>query len=210
MKMKKKILSVFLATTIVMSLIGCGTKKETSKATNVEEVVENVAEQKVEEVAEETVVEPVAVEITMDNWQDYFQIEQATAQYKNDKDEYEYVFFGFQITMKPEFTTKTDSNNEVKFTVSFKNEVTNVIVDSITGDYEITEECENIPDLAVGEEVVTYKLNSPDDFPSNIVSCSYMEKFAAGYYNMFQYNGMVPIVKDYDVIDVEGTIYLYE
>lgn len=206
--MKKKILSLLLVTSMVVSLIGCGAKEEPVSETNTGDVVEEVVAE-VEDVVEEIVAEPVAVEITMDNWQDYFQIEQATAQYKNDKDEYEYVFFGFQITMKPGFTTKVDSSNEVKFTVKFKNEVTNVIVDSITGDYEITEEYVNIPEIAVGEEVVTYKLNSPDDFPSNIVSCSYMKKFAAGYYYMLQYNGMVPIVKDYDVIDVKGTIYLY-
>lgn len=215
--MKKKILSVFLATTIVMSLIGCGTKEETSNTTNVEEEVENVAEQKVEEVVEE-VVEPVAVEITMDNWEEYFVLEDAYDLFENSFGEYDNIHLGKAFCLRQEYAEKfvTDSEeykSKVGFELQYTTEHRKVTIDPVSGTYEIGEE------TYFTDAEITDTDEQPLTDYRNISTSGIVRSYGENIASVFldnrvlttnDYGDLNYVWKDCEVLRAEGTLYLYE
>ena len=216
--MKKRILRVLLATTIVVSLIGCGAKEEVVSKDTTEEVVEEIAETEVEETIEEVVAEPVAVEITMDNWEEYFVLEAAYDLFENSFGEYDNIHLGKAFCLRQEYAEKfvTDSEeykSKVGFELQYTTEHRKVTIDPVSGTYEIGEE------TYFTDAEITDTDEQPLTDYRNISTSGIVRSYGENIASVFldnrvlttnDYGDLNYVWKDCEVLRAEGTLYLYE
>ena len=105
----KRLVAVLAAAAVMVSCIGCGSKKE-----KVDLPSEAGTEGKTVEVSETS-----EVEITMENWQEYFEIRQSVSPVTNDFDEIESAYIGYALYLKDEFEGKVfDADIDIGYTKS--------------------------------------------------------------------------------------------
>lgn len=209
--MKKRILSMLFATTMLISLVGCGTTEENPSNAPTEETADKKTDKFVTEVE--------TVEITIDNWQEYFEVKEAYMLFKNGFDEYDQIHMGYAITLKNEYldkivTDKADYPTKGTFEVKHNCEFRNVMIDKTKGTFEIGEEIylEDISEGRIGETRVI----SINDYRNSILEGqnSFKTDVAAIYCDgtTHEYQGieLKTIYKDIETIRAEGVLYFYE
>ena len=102
----KRFWTLFVMISMMLFLFGCGSKEE-----KVEVPTEEGAEEK-----SVVIKDKDTVEITMDNWQDYFEIRKDVTEHTNDFDEVEEVFFGYSLFLKDEYADQIiDADVDIGF-----------------------------------------------------------------------------------------------
>ena len=124
----KKLLTSILAFALTLSLVGCGGKTNKGTSNNSDN---NTA------ISNDKITE---IEITSDNWQDYFEIVQEDHYFKNDFDEIYGVAEAYYLVLKDNYNLVPASQKESKVAVeiSYKTTQYNYTFDSENLSYELT------------------------------------------------------------------------
>lgn len=138
--------------------------------------------------------EPTEVPLTMDNWQDYFEIKDVTREYKNAFDEVDNVSLEYDLTLKDEYLMKLAPGSNAIFQVTYTE--TSPDGYAYEGDWD-------------GEVNFSYLDSEMGSFGAYITSAS-MQTDEAGQYITDEAGQYIPYYTYVlTVARVAGTLYLY-
>lgn len=108
----KKVMIMLLALAMLLSMAACAAPETSpSESVTIPIVAETEAPRK---------PEPAAVEITMDNWQDYFELRDTEQVYINDACSVVNRVFGYGVFLKEEYVPRLAEGSDVSFELEYK------------------------------------------------------------------------------------------
>ena len=156
------------------------------------------------------VLGPQTVEITMDNWEDYFELRFMPFFYRDDFGDVEYAGFGYIVYLREEYVDKLYHDHSA-MDVAFK-------LECDSGYRYVTDPTQ--PDYIIGD-VPPYYTSSVDTFTATLIDCRgssfYVEGDAEygavcanlGSGGMPLDEGIFPVQENGRIIEVRGTIMIY-
>ena len=197
----EKILAMLLAAFMSFSLVACG--QEQDKKENIE--TENTDKEN-SEMSQET------VEVTLDNWQDYFELRLVVKEDKNDFDELETIYPTTYFIIKEEF-----ENSVVEMDIAVEYSLKNPYYQEFSYNIETGEMIDG--DVIEGslmeyEQTDTFTLSFNTDFSWGDIYMDYGHKIVEGIDGgSFALDGNIASVKrrmytNVDITRVEGSLTL--
>ena len=202
----KKIMSLILALVMVFSLCACGgTATEETSGTN-KETTNETTEQSNK--ADDTKVDDIPKEIiiTVDNWQDYFEIKEVPTWDYNDFDEIEEIgYYVTAIVLKDEYANM-EVSDETKLAfeytavckeVSFEGDIETLVITLGEPDAE----SETVTETLSFDKVIQHKERMTATYKQLIEVCQPIALFPTS-----PYVGKAIIYEDISISRVEGTL----
>lgn len=164
--------------------------------------------------ADYEVIGPRTVEITLDNWADYFEIRETDDLYRNDFGEIEWKGFGFGVFLKDDVASRlknTYDSVDVSFQVAY-DEVMHKATDiEADGDFQMGEASHLwwYPDLGRMDEVgEVWLMNGPNNEGSNCYD-HYVAPFIG--YTACEEKGVSYIIvfENPEILNVTGTLTMF-
>lgn len=156
------------------------------------------------------VLGPQTIEITMDNWEDYFELRFTPFFYRDDFGDVEYAGFGYIVFLREEYVDKLYHDHSA-MDVAFK-------LECDSGYRYVSDPTQ--PDYVIGD-VPPYHSSSVDTFTATLLDCRgssyYVEGDAEygavcanlGSGGMPLDEGIFPVQENGRIIEVRGTIMIY-
>ena len=129
----KKLISGLMALTLCLALAACGSRQENLKET---EDMQTSAAAETAEMSETAAEAPKTVEITMDNWSEYFELREAAEPWFSEDGSIESWDFSYGVFLKDTYLERFQSG-QVDFEIGFEKELREIGMEAETGTYMI-------------------------------------------------------------------------